>query len=79
MEPLILIPYVGLVIALVWVYQFIQLMLLSDSDFPGRHDKILWVVAFVVAFPIAPFAFLWWKAAYRNMLRGGRRRDDRKK
>jgi hypothetical protein len=73
---LIIIPYVALLIALVWIYQFIQLMLLSDVDFPGRHDKILWVAAFVLAPPVAPFAFLWWKAAYRSMLRTRESRDD---
>jgi len=74
---IIIIPYVGLVIALVWIYQFIQLMLLSDADFPGKHDKILWTAAFVLVFPIAPFAFLWWKAAYRSMLENDRPRDNR--
>jgi hypothetical protein len=56
-------------VALLWVYQFVQLMLLSDSDFPGRHDKILWVAAFVLAFLVAPFAFLWWKTGYRMVRR----------
>ncbi len=74
-----IIPYVGLIIALVWMYQFIQLMLLSDADFPGKHDKILWAAAFVLLFPITPLAFLWWKAAYRSMLRDDRPRDDRPK
>ena len=50
-----------------WVFQFVQLMLLSDSDFPGKHDKILWGAAFVLAFLVAPFAFLWWKTVYRMM------------
>ena len=77
MDLLIIIPYVGLLIALVWIYQFIQLMLLSDSDFPGKHDKILWVAAFLLLFPVAPFAFLWWKAAYRSMLRSDKPRDKR--
>ena len=79
MDPLIIVPYVGLVVALVWIYQFIQLMLLSDADFPGKHDKVLWVVAFVLAFPVAPFAFLWWKAAYRSMLQDDERREDQQK
>jgi len=78
MELLIfIIPYIGLVIALVWIYQFIQLMLLSDADFPGKYDKLLWAAAFILLFPITPFAFLWWKAAYRSMFRDGRPRDDR--
>lgn len=58
----------GVVIAVLWIVQFVQLMLLSDSDFPGKYDKILWVVAFCVAIPVAPFAFLWWKSTYRSML-----------
>jgi len=59
---------VGVLIAIIWIYQFVQLMLLSDPDFPGKYDKILWVVAFCVAIPVAPFAFLWWKSTYRSML-----------
>ncbi len=51
-----------------WCYQFIQLMLLSESDFPGEHDKILWVVAFVFLFFLAPFAFHAWKTTYESML-----------
>ena len=33
-----------------WMWQFVQLMLLSDDDFPGRNDKVLWVVTFIVFF-----------------------------
>jgi len=58
----------GGLIMVVWVYQFVQLMLLADSDFPGKHDKALWVAAFILVCVIAPFAFLWWKTAYRSML-----------
>lgn len=67
---------VGVVIAGVWFYQFVQLMLLSDSDFPGKHDKILWVAAFVLVFVLAPFAFLWWKSAYRSTLQEQEPRGD---
>jgi hypothetical protein len=28
---------------------------------PGRHDKILWVVAFLVCPLLTPFAFLLWR------------------
>jgi hypothetical protein len=51
-----------------WVYQFVQLMLLSEVDFPGKYDKCLWTVAFILAFVLAPFAFFGWKIAYRAML-----------
>jgi hypothetical protein len=54
-------------IAIVWIYQFIQLMLLSERDFPGGRDKVLWAAAFIVMFPLAPFAFIFWKTAYRAM------------
>ena len=63
--PIILI--VGILIAVFWLCQFVSLMLLSDSDFPGRHDKILWAAAFILVFLVAPFAFLGWKMAYRTM------------
>jgi hypothetical protein len=55
------------VVGLVWIYQFIQLMLLSEGDFPARHDKIVWATAFIVIFPFAPFAFIFWKRAYLSM------------
>jgi NADH:ubiquinone oxidoreductase subunit 6 (subunit J) len=55
----------ALVIAIFWLYQFVQMMLLEDRWFPGRFDKPLWVAVFVLVFPLAPFAFLMWKAGYR--------------
>lgn len=56
-----------LLLAAVWLVQFVQLMLLSDSDLPGRYDKVLWAAAFIFVFPLAPFAFLFWKRAYLSM------------
>jgi hypothetical protein len=64
---------VSLLLLVFWVYQFVLLMLLGDEDFPGRHDKILWVAVFVLLSVIAPFAFLWWKRACLTM-----RADDRR-
>jgi hypothetical protein len=43
-------------------------MLLSDADFPGKLDKCLWTATFLIAFPVAPFAFLGWKSAYKEMI-----------
>jgi hypothetical protein len=37
-------------ICIFWVYQFVQLMLLSEADFPGKYDKCLWTAAFIIAF-----------------------------
>lgn len=50
-----------------WIYQFVELMLLSDADFPGTYDKCLWTAAFIALFVVTPFAFLGWKYAYRAM------------
>ena len=47
----------GIVFGWFWLTQFIQLMLMSELDFPGRHDKILWTFAFLIVVPLAPFAF----------------------
>lgn len=55
-------PVLVLAIAF-WVSQFAQLMLLSDHDFPGRYDKILWFIAFMLFHVFAAFAFLLWKRA----------------
>ncbi|MDY0166006.1 MAG: hypothetical protein RBS80_05640 [Thermoguttaceae bacterium] len=51
----------------VWIYQFVQLMLLSEDDFPGRYDKCLWTAVFILAFFPAPIAFMCWKNAYLEM------------
>ena len=51
-----------------WVTQFIQLMLMPENDFPGRQDKLIWGVAFIVVFFFAPFAFWGWKVAYTDLL-----------
>jgi hypothetical protein len=67
----ILLLIVLLLLAGFWVMQFVQLMVLSDSDFPGRTDKILWVAAFLLIAPAAPFAFLLWKSAM-TQVRGRR-------
>jgi hypothetical protein len=60
----ILFPLLFLALICFWLYQFVQLMLLSDRDFPGTYDKILWVLAFVLVFFVAPFAFFFWKKAF---------------
>ena len=56
-----------LLLALFWIPQFVQLMLLSDEDFVGRYDKILWVTVFICVFPLAPFAFVMYKNARLSM------------
>ena len=64
MEYLIFILFL---LAFFWILQFVQLMLLSNEDFVGRHDKILWVVIFICVFPLAPFAFVMYKIGRLSM------------
>ncbi len=45
---------VGMVYLYLWISQLVQLMTLSCNDFPGRHDKILWVIIYIVFPPWPP-------------------------
>ena len=61
---------VSIILVLLWAFQFVQLMLLEDTDFPGRYDKILWVVVFIVLFFLAPLLFMAWKSGYKHYRQG---------
>jgi hypothetical protein len=69
---------VAVFLAIFWIYQFTQLMLFSDSDFPGRYDKALWVAAFILACIPAPFAFYFWKRAYIELRNVEQHASDKK-
>lgn len=58
---------------LFWSYQLVQLMLMPDEDFPGRFDKVTWGAIFILAMPLAPFVFLFWRGAHKETRR---RKDD---
>jgi hypothetical protein len=51
----------AIIFGLVWIVEFAQLMALRDEDFPGRHDKALWVAAFVFGNVLGAVAFFLWK------------------
>ena len=51
-----------------WMTQFTHLMLMSENDFPGRQDKLIWGMAFILLFFFTPFAFWGWKSAYVDLL-----------
>ena len=54
---LIAVP-VGLIWFLrIWTREFLFLMCLGDDDFPGRHDKALWVLVMVVVPPVGLWVF----------------------
>jgi len=75
-NPTVIIVIIALVFLAFWARQFIQLMMFSDSDFPGRYDKRFWAVLFIVASVIAPFLFIYWKSAYLAM-RADARKENR--
>jgi hypothetical protein len=57
-------PWVYLGIALIvgslaraWCREFLNLMARRDPEFPGRHDKTVWVLALVFAPPLGIWAF----------------------
>ncbi|HMQ23059.1 MAG TPA: hypothetical protein PKE00_11255 [Planctomycetota bacterium] len=52
----------GVVVMILWIFQFAKLMALPDDAFPGAYVRFGWVAAFVVLFFFAPFAFLVWNA-----------------
>jgi hypothetical protein len=51
----------AIICGLVWIVEFAHLMALRDEDFPGRHDKALWVAAFVFGNVLGAVAFYLWK------------------
>jgi hypothetical protein len=65
-------------IAIIWCYQFIELMLLSETDFPGKHDKILWALAFLALPPLTPFAFRFWMRVYLVVRDAEKNMDEKK-
>lgn len=67
---------VGIILVLLWAFQFVQMMLLEDTDFPGRYDKILWLVTFITFFFIAPFLFMAWKNGIKHYRQAERRERD---
>ena len=56
---LLLIVIVALIV--IWCKEFILMMALGDSDYPGRYDKTLWFITFIIFSIVAPFLFRGWK------------------
>jgi len=44
----VILPPSFLAWAIFWICQFVLLMALQDEILPGRHDKVLWFIAFLV-------------------------------
>jgi len=74
---LLFVPALVVVLAIYWLREFVQLMLLSDDDLPGRYDKVAWALAFAFLPFLAPFAFSAWKKGYVTLRRPTGFRPDR--
>jgi hypothetical protein len=66
---IILAALIGFLLLVFWFREFILLMAMPDKVFPGRYDKVLWFVLFVVAGIVAPFAFYLTRLAMRSAAR----------
>ena len=44
-----------------WVKNFISLMQMTDEDFPGKYDKLIWGLGFFLLFPLTPTVFILWQ------------------
>ncbi|MFQ5748362.1 MAG: hypothetical protein ACE5H3_02760 [Planctomycetota bacterium] len=53
-------------LALFWSFQFAVLMRLEEERFPGQYVRFGWIAAFLLLWPIAPFAFLLWNTGPRR-------------
>lgn len=49
---------------LAWVHEFVWLMRLDDSAFPGRHDKLVWSLLMIALPPIGLLAFWAFRRAH---------------
>jgi hypothetical protein len=48
----------------VWRDEFVFLMGRNDDEFPGRHDKLVWVVALLVFAPVGTWFFRSYRLAH---------------
>jgi hypothetical protein len=47
-----------------WQSEFVFLMGLRDDDFPGRYDKLIWVLVLLAFAPIGPWFFRSYRLAH---------------
>ena len=55
----------ALVLLIMWLDAFVSMMAMRDDEFPGRHDKLCWALAFIFLTFVGAIAFyLWRKVMY---------------
>jgi hypothetical protein len=66
MEELVFGIPIILLLIFFWFREFIFMMSLNDSNFPGKSDKVLWFIIFFILPLFAPFLFRAWKKIINN-------------
>ena len=46
-----------LALAFFWVSEFARLMRTTELDFPGRHDRWIWILVMIILLPLGAAAF----------------------
>jgi hypothetical protein len=57
---------VAILLLIFWLRQFILLMATPDASFPGRYDKILWFVLFLLGGIVGPIAYWYYGIVARR-------------
>jgi hypothetical protein len=70
-------PFI-IALAWVWIKQFVWMMALDESSFPGKNDKIIWGASFIILPLFAPFAFIMWKSAWKEYQKAEREENKAK-
>lgn len=52
------------VFAKAWIREFVFLMKLKDTDFPGAHDKLIWAMLLIVLAPVGVWLFHSYREAH---------------
>ncbi len=47
-----------------WIREFVFLMKLRDTDFPGAHDKLIWAMLLIVLAPVGVWLFHGYREAH---------------
>ena len=60
-EGITLVILAGLCLVLFWLAEIVSLMRTTDTAFPGKYDKPLWVAILVFTFALGAVAFWFWR------------------
>jgi len=56
----------AILLAIIWIGEFVRLMSAEEDAFPGQYVRLAWVATFLVFWVLAPFAFIYWRRGQAN-------------